>query len=534
MFNPFRVATDFLRFARSYKDFSRRTVNIDEAHELVQARIIGRGANFLQVVERNVFGNPGSPYHPLFEMAGCEYGDLTKMIESDGLDKTLVELRRNGVYFTFEEYKGRQTVVRGGRDIPLKPSDFDNIAFGGRMEGETGGSTGNPNRYYLDFDHIAQETPTTMLAMQAYGVLEAPVGIWMGVLPDASGPANLLRFVNSGHVPEKWFANVIAPNLKKHQLKSSVYNRAIVSLGRRYGVPIPSPEPLSLDEAAVVAKWVSDTIRSRGKCILYGQVSKGLRVAIAALESGLDLTGATFLVGGEPITPAKVSTMSRSGAVCIPVYAFSEHGKMGMGCTNPISVDEVHLFEDLLALIQHPREVAGHDIVVDSFHWTSLSIAAPKVLINVESDDYGIVEERACGCLLHAYGFKKLLRNIRSFSKLTGEGVTLVGRNLVHVLEEVLPSRFGGSLLDYQLAEEEDDNGVTRVNLIIDPKIQIEDENEVISAFLQAASAESVQQVWAPANTIKIKRAKPILTARGKLLPLHLYQASDSRRPKSA
>lgn len=344
---------------------------------------------------------------------------------------------------------------------------------------------------------------------------------------------NLLRFANSGHVPEKWFAHIVTSSQAKSRVKNALYNRAIVSLGRLYGIPIPSPESLSLDQALVAAKWMSDTIKSRGKCVLYGQVSKGLRVALAAIEDGLDLTGATFLVGGEPITRAKVSTMSRSGAVCIPVYAFSEHGKIGMGCVNPISEDEVHLFEDLLALIQHPREITAHGIVVNSFHWTSLSMASPKVLINVESDDYGVVEQRSCGCPLGSCGLTKLVRNIRSFSKMTGEGATLMSSNLIHALEEVLPARFGGSLLDYQLVEDEDDNGVTHVNLIIDPKIQIDDENDVINTFVEATADEAVHQIWAPAGTIKIKRMKPLLTGRGKLIPLQLSGASNSRRSTS-
>ncbi len=496
----------------------------------MQSRLAGRGANFLQVVDRNVFDNPQSPYRTLFDMAGCEFGDLTQMIESDGLDKTLLELRRNGVYFSFEEYKGRQPVVRSGREIPIKPQDFDNTTLGGRMEGESGGTTGKPQSYQLDFKHITQETPTTMLAMKAYGVLDAPVGIWMGVLPDASGPSNLLRFAKSGHVPQKWFAHIVTSTKARTRFKSAFYNRAIVSLGRAYGLPIPNPEPLSIDQALVVAQWMSETVKSHGKCVLYGQVSKGLRVALAAIEAGLDLTGATFLVGGEPITPAKVATISHSGAVCIPVYAFSEHGKIGMGCANPKSADEVHLFEDLIALIQHPREVSGQGIVVNSFHWTSLSQAAPKVLINVESDDYGVMEQRACGCPLGSCGFTTVLRDIRSFSKMTGEGVTLVGSNLVHVLEEVLPARFGGSLLDFQLVEEEDDNGVTRVNLIVDPKIQIDDENDVIKTFVDATRDEAVSQVWAPAGTIRIKREKPFLTGRGKLMPLQLAGSANSRQ----
>ena len=43
------------------------------------------------------------------------------------------------------------------------------------------------------------------------------------------------------------------------------------------------------------------------------------------------------------------------------------------------------------------------------------------------------------------YGFTTHLREVRSYSKLTGEGVTLIGDEMIHLLEHVLPARFGGS-----------------------------------------------------------------------------------------
>ncbi len=55
-------------------------------------------------------------------------------------------------------------------------------------------------------------------------------------------------------------------------------------------------------------------------------------------------------------------------------------------------------FKDRLALIQRSRAVPGTDVTVDAFLFTTLSPAAPKLLLNVESDDYGIVERRSCGC----------------------------------------------------------------------------------------------------------------------------------------
>jgi hypothetical protein len=154
-------------------------------------------------------------------------------------------------------------------------------------------------------------------------------------------------------------------------------------------------------------------------------------------------------------------------------------------------------------------------------------------MLNVESDDYGLIESRPCGCLLESYGFTEHLRHIRSFRKLTGEGVTLVPGDMIRILEEVLPARFGGSPLDYQLLEEEDENGFTRLSLLVSPEIEIAEEAAVTEVVLDAlaqggVSAVLAQATWSQADTLRVKRMNPVLTSRGKLMPLHSRRYSAS------
>ena len=122
-----------------------------------------------------------------------------------------------------------------------------------------------------------------------------------------------------------------------------------------------------------------------------------------------------------------------------------------------------------------------------------------------------------------------MLRQVRSFSKLTAEGVTLVGSEMEHILESVLPARFGGTPLDYQLMEEEDGGGLTRVVLIVSPRVGVVDERAVIDAVLTALRGASLGTavgggLLGAAGALRVRRAEPIVTARGKLLPLHLGQ----------
>jgi len=75
--------------------------------------------------------------------------------------------------------------------------------------------------------------------------------------------------------------------------------------------------------------------------------------------------------------------------------------------------------KDSLALIQYPRQVTGPEIKVQAFNFTALLPSAPKLLLNVESDDFGVIEMRSCGCPFKNYGLTEHVRDLCSFGKLT-------------------------------------------------------------------------------------------------------------------
>ena len=516
------------RFAGSLREFFRHPFSLAESRAIIERRMQTREDQFLRLIERGVFGYPDSPYLPLFKLAGCALGDVRDMVRAQGLEKTLARLREAGIYATFEEFKGRTPIVRGGRIVPLPARGFDNPYLSHYYSAETGGSTGAGTRIAIDLDHLAADTPFNMLALDAHGVLDAPSALWRGVLPDGSGLNYVLRGAKMGRLPEKWFTPLTGDDYRP-ALKYRLANAAIVRAGRLSGVPIPAPEPVPFERAEVVARWMREQIDRRGACLLFCLVSSALRVAVAARDLGFDLTGATFEVGGEPPTEGKVRAITATGARCYPTYHFGECGRVGMGCALPLDSNDIHFFKDGMALIEYTRQVPGFDLTVNGFCFTTLLPTAPKLLLNVEIDDYGVVENRACGCPLEAYGYTEHLREIRSFRKLTGEGVTLVGSDMISVLEQLLPARFGGAPLDYQLLEEEDERGFTKLSLVISPKVDITDEAAVISTVLDALGEKSVANsltrvIWRKADVLRIKRMEPIRTARGKLMPLHLMQ----------
>jgi hypothetical protein len=518
------------RFAWGLRGFLRQRISLEEAAATVRRRLAEREASFLRLVERGIFGYSRSPYRPLLKLADCEMGDVKNMVRSRGLEGTLRALREAGVYVTLEEFKGREPIVRDGQVIPVHAQDFDNPYLSRYYQAESGGTTGAGTRVNMDLDHLAAIAPLYMLFNHAHGILDVPTAIWRGGLPDNSGIGYILIAARFGQVPQRWFSHISSRDLRP-SLKYRLANQSIVTMGRLCGVPIPSPEPVRMDQAAVVARWAARTVEAHGACLIRLSVSMALRVCIAALEQGLHLGGVVLSGGGETPTPAKVREMTKAGARYIPAYSFTETGVVGLGCARPVDGNDLHFFKDILALIQHSRPVPGAGVSVDAFHFTTLLPTAPKVMLNVEIDDYGLIEDRSCGCALEGYGFTEHLRHVRSFRKLTGEGVTLLGSDMVHILEDVLPARFGGSPLDYQLVEEEDDQGFTRLTLVVSPRIEWADERTVIDTVLKAlgrgsVAADHARAIWSQAQTLRVKRMEPVWTARGKLMPLHLGRRS--------
>jgi hypothetical protein len=524
----------FARFAGGLWSFLRHPISLDEARAIVRRRLAEREGQFVRLVERGIFGHPRSPYLPLLELAGCQLGDLRQMVRDRGVEDTLRALRGAGVYISFEEFKGREPLVRDGRVIPLLPRDFDNPYLRRHYESETGGSTGAGTRVAHELDHLAALAPPMMLTCDIHGVLDVPTAIWRGILPDGSGINNVLRAAHCGRPPDKWFSPV-GPSHLRPSLKHLLATYYTVVVGRLFGARLPWPEVVPIDRAGVVARWAAEQLARRGACLVCAPVSRALRVCVAAREAGLDLTGATFMIAGEPPTPAKVEGITRTGARCFPTYGLAETGRIAMGCGRPADANDLHLLTDAFALIPWPRRVLpGSDLEVPAFNLTSLLSTTPKILLNVEIDDYGVIEQRRCGCPLEAIGYTQHLREIRSFRKLTGEGVTLLGSDMLRILDEVLPARFGGSPLDYQLMEAEDEQGFTRLDLVVSPRIGLRDEGAVLEAVMQAlressVMADSARAIWDQARTLRIKRMEPVWTARGKLMPLHL-----ARRPGAA
>ena len=201
-----------------------------------------------------------------------------------------------------------------------------------------------------------------------------------------------------------------------------------------------------------------------------------------------------------------------------------------------MAADDVHFLTDLHALIQAGEGGARPGLPPTAFLVTSLRTTAPLVLLNAGLGDQGVVAERGCGCPLERVGWTRHLHTIRSYEKLTAGGMTFLDADVIRVLEEVLPARFGGAPTDYQLMEDHADGGRPRVRLLVHPAVGPLDHAAVIRGVPGRITAgrglrADHGQVWRDAGLLRVERRAPFATASGKILHLHLERRPA---PKSA
>jgi hypothetical protein len=521
-------AAAYRRLAWGLKGFLREPLTLEQSRQIIRRGLQNREQSLLVMVKKAIYDNQASPYLRLLELAGCEYADFEKMVCSDGIEPALHRLREAGVYLSYEEFKGKKEVVRGGKVFRFEEGDFDNPFLIPHFEARGSASRSAGTRIVMDLDRCQYRAIHNAVAFDAYGVWGQPVLVWMPILPSVLGLIWLLWLAKMGNPPLRWFSPVEAGRVKPSPVKRlGTYYTVYAS--RLFGTAFPRPEYVSLDEADKIAGCMAEVLKRGQGCILGSYTNSAIRVCQAARERKLDISGATFAVEGEPLTESKLKEIRAVGAEAIIDYGAAEAGIVGFGCASPAAVDDMHLLKDSQALIQHRRETLFGGASVDALLFTSLLAKAPKVLLNVELGDYGVIETRQCGCKLGELGLTEHVYDIRSFDKLTGEGMSFTGTDLVRIMEEVLPARFGGTSIDYQMMEEEDEQGYTRLSIIVSPGVGEIDEAELVRTVLAELSKgkdtqRMMAEMWAQAEIIRVRRMQPFVTAAGKLLPLHIQR----------
>ncbi len=109
------------RFLLGLPTFLRHPLTLEQAEATLRSRLENRESDFLSLLKEVVYPNLSGPYRQLLDIAGCEYGDLEKMVGQEGVEGSLQIIFRNGVYLTVDEFKNKCPVVRGSSTFRVDP-----------------------------------------------------------------------------------------------------------------------------------------------------------------------------------------------------------------------------------------------------------------------------------------------------------------------------------------------------------------------------------------------------------------------------
>ena len=507
------------RLTRDLPGLLRRPISLEQARASIRERLRTRERRFLTILDRAIYRHPTSPYARLLRNAGCTYGDIVALVRAEGVEGALRQLADRGVYVTLDELKGRHEAVRGSQRFAFSAEQFDNPLVRPQFVRYTSGTRGRPSRVGWSLAWMRELAEIDACTFEAFG-LHAPRHAFLSAAPFH----RLFAYAALGQPVAAWHYPV-API----PLRARAYGRYVAAITSLMGYPVPAPTYRGVEHAAAVARELADLSRGGRQTVVYTVTSTAARIAGAAAQAGISLHGVAFLAVGEPMTEARKQLLEEVGAQTIVSYGSVEVSTLGNGCPAATVADDVHLFHDQAALTARQRPVFEDGPLVDALLVSTLSLHGGKILLNGELGDTATVEERDSRCCnLGALGFTTHVSGIRSFEKMSTEGVSFARSHLDQILEEALPARFGGTAIDYQLVEYEAiDEREARLILRVHPAIQLASEAEVKAAFLAELGRESLvdrhqARLLERANAIQVSREPPLATPRGKILPFQV------------
>lgn len=100
-------------------------------------------------------------------LAGCEYGDLAKLVKKEGMEGALGVLFHKGVYLSVNEYKGRVPTLRGTSTIEVGSNVLSNPLSQSHLRLHTSGSSGQNTFVPVDLAFIRERSANHRLLIEA-------------------------------------------------------------------------------------------------------------------------------------------------------------------------------------------------------------------------------------------------------------------------------------------------------------------------------------------------------------------------------
>ena len=105
--------------------------------------------------------------------------------------------------------------------------------------------------------------------------------------------------------------------------------------------------------------------------------------------------------------------------------------------------------------------------------------------------------------------------------------MTVLDADVVRILEDLLPARFGGGAEDYQLVEDQVAPDGSSLCLFVHPRLGPVDPAAVTRLFFDtlgaaSPSAQLMGLTWNGSGLLRVERRPPHVTGSGKVLHLHV------------
>jgi hypothetical protein len=205
------------RFLLGLPAFARYRLDPAQSRSILVQRLERRAGDFLDLMKRAVFGRPGSPYRALLRHAGCELGDLERLVRDDGLEGALRALLHQGVYLTVDEIKGRRPVVRGHLTLSVGPEDCWNpLVTAHLLRYRSGSSDGRVLHapVPIDFAHLRDRAVNIFLSLEARGGHGWDHAYWH--VPGSMAMVDVLETLVFGRTAARWFSQLDPLDIRLH------------------------------------------------------------------------------------------------------------------------------------------------------------------------------------------------------------------------------------------------------------------------------------------------------------------------------
>jgi hypothetical protein len=272
--------------------FFRQRATLQWAQEEINKAFDYREKRFLELVRSQIFERPTSPYRKLFRVAGCEFSDLRAQVRRSGIEGTLKQLAREGVYFTSEEFKGKKEVIRGGQSFHVVPEFFNNRGVSTGYRTQSSGTTNDPIRSFVSLDLLRIRTPATYLFFVAHGLFSHAHAMYDAILPGSAGLNNLLIYAKMGVLVDRWFARKVPLKSKLESIYHLLTTQLVVLAAKYFNPGFPKPEFIDARETYRIVRWAAENQCRKKACCITTAASNATRIARIACATWVSLSRA--------------------------------------------------------------------------------------------------------------------------------------------------------------------------------------------------------------------------------------------------